>query len=236
MKKRTINFVAQSEHVIQVRTKPVPAKDLLPSWWKDLSVYSNDEKKLRLNPYPNVTVKRCFPTLDALTSGYIFTLWADLEVTIDKHGSHYVRWLVNEPPISVWSGDQTRGFELSTGYQSNPIFKYHHGWTIKTPKNFSCLFVNPFGYEDSPIKSIAGVVDTDEFAGEINAPFTFKEGWEGILPVGTPMFQVIPFERQSWSSNVSLKAEGEHIIDLDKMDKLINSAYGRLFHKKKRYR
>jgi hypothetical protein len=115
------------------------------------------------------------------------------------------------------------------------VFKYHHGWTVKTPKNVSCLFVHPIGYQDLPIRSISGVVDTDEYAGEINVPFTFKEGWTGILPAGTPMFQIIPFERENWTSEFSTKKPGEHIIDLDKMDKFINSAYGKLFHRKKKY-
>jgi hypothetical protein len=78
-------------------------------------------------------------------------------------------------------------------------------------------------------------VDTDEYDGEINVPFVFKEGWSGILPVGTPMFQVIPFERHHWESEILLKQPGEHTIDVDKMEKIINSAYGKLFHRKKKY-
>ncbi len=235
MNKKTIKFVAQNKHVLEVRQKPIPAKNIHPEWWKNIPVYSNKESKLRLNPHPNVTVKRCFPTLDIISMGYVFTLWCDLEVTIDKHGSHFVRWLVNEPPVSTWTSSQVEGFEIPIGYQSNPVFKYHHGWTIKTPKNFSCLITHPFGYQNLPIKSISGVVDTDEYDGEINVPFVFKEGWSGILPVGTPMFQVIPFERHHWESEILLKQPGEHTIDVDKMEKIINSAYGKLFHRKKKY-
>jgi hypothetical protein len=36
-----------------------------------------------------------------------------------------------------------------------------------------------------------------------NLPFFIKEGFEGIIKAGTPIFQIIPFMREQWTMELN---------------------------------
>jgi len=40
----------------------------------------------------------------------------------------------------------------------------------------------------------------DPVNGGGNYPFFLNRGFEGIIPVGTPMCQIIPFKRETWKA------------------------------------
>ena len=229
-----IEFVAQDDHVWNVRPRPYPAVKNLPQWWKDIPAYHNNEKKLNLSPAPNVTVKRCVPTLDALGAGYYVPLWADLLVKQDN-GFPTLTWNTNTPVADVWTQSQVSSFEFKDGY-SKLAFKNFHGWTIKTPPGWSCMFIHPIAYPNLPFEVIPGIVDTDVFNVDINVPFIIKEGFEGIIERDTPMFQVVPFKRETWDSKFSVKDNSEHFFDIERFRSKINRSYASLIKDKKRYR
>lgn len=231
---KEIEFVAQDDHVWNVRPRPYPAIKNMPQWWKDMPAYSNNEKKINLRPNPNVTVKRCIPTIDALGAGYYVPLWADLLVEQDN-GFPIVKWNTATPVAEVWTQSQVSSFELKDGY-SKLVFKNLHGWTIKTPPGWSCMIVHPIAYPNLPFEVIPGIVDTDVFNGEINVPFIIKEGFEGIIERDTPMFQVIPFKRETWNSKFRVKSSQEHFFDIEKLTSKIYRSYALLIKDKKIYR
>ena len=231
---KIIKFLAQDQHVWNVREKPYPAAKNLPTWWKDMPAYGNLEKKFTLSPYPTVTVKRCIPTLDLLTSGYYVPLWSDILIE-QREDRPFVQWGSSIPVLELWPESQINSFKIIDGY-SKHVFKNLHGWTIKTPPGWSCLFVHPVAYPDLPFYSIPGIVDTDVYDGEINVPFTIKDNFEGIIEKGTPMFQVIPFKREEWKSEFDVKAENEHFFDNEKIYSKIHRAYKNLLTDKKIYR
>jgi len=229
-----IKFVAQNEHVWQVRDRPFPAAKKMPQSWKDIPKYSNDTKSFELTPAPSVTVKACIPTLDILTAGYYMPLWSDCLIK-QENNFPIIQWNVKNDLFGVWSLNQVSNFEIDENY-SNLIFKYCHGWTIKTPPGWSCLFISPVAYPNLPFKSLPGIVDTDIFDGEINNPIIFKKGFEGVLEKGTPMFQIIPFKRSHWESEFDFKKPGQHFLDIEKLYSKISRAYGYLIKDKKVYR
>ena len=231
---KNIKFVAQSEHVWEVRPKPYPAAKNLPQWWKDMPVYMNDEKSFKLTPRPNLTVKRCSPTIEMLTMGYYVPLWADIYVE-HQGGFPYIKWNTSESVLESWNIKQVDNFQFQEGY-SRTAFKNLHGWTIKTPPGWSCLFIHPSAYPDVPFQTISGVVDTDVFDGEINVPFVIKENFEGLIKVGTPMFQVIPFKRESWESTFEVKKTNKHYFDLEKLYSNSVKSYRSLIKNEKRYK
>jgi len=56
-------------------------------------------------------------------------------------------------------------------------------------------------HRDSPFQIFTGVVDTDAYDQAVNFPFGLKDPeFEGLIPAGTPIAQVIPFKRTSWKS------------------------------------
>jgi len=195
--------------------------------------YSNS-KRLNLDPRPNVTAKKCFPLLDGITAGYIATLWADLLVTQTEHGP-YVKWNTNVDVLEAWSHEQSSSYEVPEGF-SKTVFKYFHGWIIETPPGYSCLITHPIGYPNLPIKTITGVIDTDSLKTFANSPFFIKEGFEGIIEKGTPMFQIIPFKRDSWESEYELIDSATNYYNAEKLHSRIVSSYGRFLRKPKEFK
>jgi hypothetical protein len=229
---KIINFIAQDEHVWQVRPKPFPAIKGLPEWWKELPVYSDE--KFDLLPFAAVTVKRCVPTIDMLGAGYYVPLWADLFVK-QENEVPVLKWTTTAKVLGVWSPEQISNFKVPDGF-NNVIFKNLHGWTIKTPPGWSCLFIHPQAYPDLPFYTISGIVDTDVYDGEINVPFVIKDGFNGIIEKNTPMFQVIPFKRETWNSEFDVKKPDKHFFDNEKIYSKIHRAYYSLIKDKKIYR
>lgn len=235
MKDKIIKFSAQSKHVFEVREKPRPASSELPQWWKDIPHYSRGYSKLELDPGPTVTVKRCLSAYDALASGYIVTLWSDIQVKYDPERGHSIQWLPSYPVFDMWGKAQSGGYEIPEGFDDK-VFKYIHGWRIETPKDYSSLIIHPLGYQNLPFRAIPGIVDTDILLTDINTPIVFKKGWEGILEKGTPMFQIIPVKRDDWVSEFSLQGEDEFHLNGEKLKTKIVSAYARYMRTPKKYK
>lgn len=234
MKTNKIIFRAQSEHVWEVREKPYPASKKLPEWWKKIPPYSTFDNKLRLSPGPTVTVKKCLPTLDAISAGYIVPLWADLMVSQDNN-MPLVQWPTSEPVLQTWAKEQVSGYEIIENF-SPIVFKYLHGWIIKTPPGWSSFITHPIGYQNLPFRSISGIVDTDSLETDINTPIIIKKDFEGIIEKGTPMFQIIPFKRENWESDFILQKPNQHFLNSEKIRTRIISAYGRTMRSNKFYK
>jgi hypothetical protein len=200
-----------------------------------MPVYGDNQKKFDLVPGPNVTAKRCFPLLDSITTGYIVPLWSDILVTLNSDGTPYIKWATKEAVLDMWSPEQISNYETPEGY-SKLVFKNLHGWIVETPKNYSCFITHPVGFPNLPFRSIGGVVDTDNFKGLINVPFVIKEGFEGIIEKGTPMFQILPFKRDNWESEISSQTKEKTFFELDKLYSKMISSYGRFFRSKKEYK
>ena len=231
---KTIKFIAQDEHVWKVRPRPYPAIKNLPKWWKEIPAYSNYQQKFDLNPGPTVTVKRCVPTLDMFGAGYYVPLWSDLLVKQDN-GFPLIKWNTQTEVVETWDKDQVSFFKILDGY-SKTVFKNIHGWTIKTPPGWSSMFMHPVAYPDLPFQVISGIVDTDVFSGDINVPFVIKDKFEGIIEKGTPMFQIVPFKRESWTSEFSVKEPNEHFLDHEKLYSTMHRAYNFIIKHDKKYR
>ena len=228
-----IKFIAPNSHVMQVREKPLPASKFIPEWWKQMSPHMNN--KFDLTPQPNATAKKCFPLLDGITAGYIVTLWADLLVT-QRDGAPYVKWATDVNVLEVWSSKQSYGYEIPEGYNET-VFKYQHGWVIETPKNYSCLITHPIGYPNIPIRTLSGIIDTDSLKTFANSPFVIKEGFEGIIEKGTPMFQVVPIKREPWVSKFESYTSEQHMYSQEKnIAKTIVNNYIKNIWQKKEYK
>ena len=87
--------------------------------------------------------------------------------------------------------------------------KWINPWSIKTPPGYSILFVQPF-HRECPFSILPGTVDTDTYTAPVNFPFALNDwNFEGIIPAGTPMAQVIPFKRESWTMSFGEQKEME---------------------------
>jgi hypothetical protein len=80
---------------------------------------------------------------------------------------------------------------------------------------------------------LSGIVDST-ILHEGSIPFFIKKGFEGIIPAGTPILQIIPFKKDNWTSKVNsgLIQKSRHIATRSKVAK---SWYKNNIHQKKNY-
>jgi hypothetical protein len=177
--------------------QPQPASKFVPDWYKNMESYIGKEKKPDGRGNTNATIKRCMPVFDAITAGYIITLPADVYVSVPDN-NQYFQWsalgLVGFHPIEQAPEHPTRN--------KYPYPKWTNPWAIKTPRGYSTLFVQPM-HRESVFTILPGIVDTDTYTAPVNFPFVINDpNFEGLIPKGTPIAQVIPFKRENWQMEI----------------------------------
>lgn len=173
--------------------QPQPASQFIPDWYKELDSYIGGEKKPDGGGNTTATAKRCMPIFDAITAGYIITLPADVYVSV-KNGDQFFEW-ASLSPVAFHPVEQAPNHPARKPY-AYP--KWINSWSIKTPKGYSCLFVQPF-HREAPFTILPGIVDTDTYTPPVNFPMVINDPeFEGLIPQGTPIAQIIPFKRESW--------------------------------------
>jgi hypothetical protein len=221
-----IKFTAKDEYGWSVQPRPVPASTRIPDWWRNVTPYSvnannpDGTKFIVEDRISNATFKKCTPMLDALSSGYLITLWADVQVRQFKSetGEYFPRitWRVNTVSgVFQQHGESSEKIPPPLGY-SKYVFKYMNTWIPRTPSGYSVLFTAPFNYENLPFYAIPGVVDSDKSSIEIIPPMWLQEGFEGVIEAGTPLVQLLPFKRNDWKAEFDYLKDGEYSIIEDK--------------------
>jgi len=192
---------------------PKPAKFVLPEWYKKTPSYMGVKKEVDRTAggrNTNSTIKKCVPVFDALTSGYIIFSTSDLDIA-SVNGERVFTWSQDEAMISSHPPGQVTFHPLVGGEEAIPVPKWINPWSIRTPKGYSCLLVSPF-HRDSLFHTLEGVVDTDTYTNPVHFPFHINDPeWEGIIPAGTPIMQVIPFKREEYRH--SIKARKDLSVD-----------------------
>jgi hypothetical protein len=178
--------------------KPYPVSEDIPDWYKKTASYVSPGKIPPEKGGTTATIKRCMPIFDVLTSGYIIPTPNDLYVRphITETGEKEV-WY-------TWPHEESIHFHP---VQQAPLHPKQNGvafpkwlspWGIQTPKGYSCLFMPP-AHREAVFSILPGIVDTDSYINPVNFPFVMHDvDYEGLIPAGTPMAQVIPFKRDSW--------------------------------------
>lgn len=182
---------------------PKPAKAFIPQWYKEAETFYDfyGEKTAGL--------KTCMPYLDALIAGYILS--TPIDIYVNEHQNEFshlfnseelqIRW--NGPPslhdfISERPKESGATMPRPAGhYPNHLVFKGY--WSYKTPRGWSTLVTSPLNRDDLPFTIASGIIDTDKFGTPGNLPFFIKKGITGLIPKGTPIAQMIPLKRASWT-------------------------------------
>jgi hypothetical protein len=169
-------------------------KTKVPQWYKDGNRFVPGER-----PFNNQAMKLCMPFLDALTSGYCVELMTDL--VVERHGDTVeLIWPENSFQI-VQKREAGTNPTVPVPIGCDPE---HYIWRLQValelPKGYSAIFTHPMNRYDLPFISMSGIVDADTAIGTGNLPFFLKSNFEGIIPAGTPIIQIIPFKRENWQS------------------------------------
>jgi hypothetical protein len=212
---------------------PKPAVKEVPDWYKNTPEYVGDQGKKIIIPDSTVhTVKKCMPVFDAITSGYILYTQVDVQVSQQDNLPYY-----------TWSDQGAIGFHpiqqapLHPARNEAPYPKWINSYSISTPPGYSVLFRQPM-HRESVFTILDGIVDTDTYKAPVNFPFVLKDNkWEGLIPAGTPMAQVIPFKRESWEYKIGSDKERQEQEKIQKkLRTLFYNSYKRQFWSSKQYR
>lgn len=225
---------------------PVPAKKLVPDWYKKMSTHIDDHKSNgrftedASGIESNLTMKSCIPMRDVITSGYIIPLHMDMLVGksgdenesfgIGHYNDYYPFKHVGTHPIR-----QIKNSPLEKNAIDGVLYKITNPWRVKTKPGYSCYFYSPYFHENE-FKIIPGIVDTDRYH-EINFPMVInmKRELPAVVKKGTPYVQVLPFKREQYSMKVSTFTEKEAQMKTSKMLGTIGNYYKDFFHVKKSY-
>ena len=192
--------------------RAVPANRSRPLWYRSIeslrdlghgkNVCGDD-----VGDGKDFTIKKCVPVLDAMTTGYFLETQFDLIFAKNEDSGGYSfsyrpdESNVNKYPITMHPWEQVRNMPLD-GQFHEYAFKFTSPYLIKTPPGYSCIFSHPFN-QINPFHSLTGVVDTDMHPLAVQFPFLMRKNWDGIIPKGTPIIQIIPFRRDDWSMRIS---------------------------------
>ena len=181
-----IEFVPGTKDIEDLVPCPESGKNFIPQWYKDIP---GGEK--------NLNVKKCMPFLDSISVGYIQKTWTDIYV---KNNNEQVSVLHNHKVPMFFYREQTHIPVSEYYYQIE--FIWLKPWSTILPDGMSALITHPINRIDLPFTTMSGVVDLDKsiHAPIGNIPFFIKKDFVGLIPKGTPMFQILPFERNNWQS------------------------------------
>ena len=217
-----IEFLAPKEYYDLKEDFPTPIKTNIPEWYKKLEHGQIDKDTL----VHQRTIKGCMPFLESMITGYLLKLHVDYKIeygvkkddqgkpitriftSIDEGGATNIMKArgVNIADPKTHTSGQLEGspFIDKNGGKDRPFLKIHNPWRIKTPRGYSCLFVNPLNNPSQDFFSIIpAIVHTDTYHfQEINFPIIMNYQKHGevdlTLQKGLPYVQVIPFKREDW--------------------------------------
>lgn len=233
---RSIKFIADDEETLQNVELPSPAVKNTPEWYKNATRFLNSNKvSFGEGGAPTGTMKGCIPVFDSIIHGYIQKTWTDIYIERDDDGEITYRWSKGPEIMRTRDSYQYETMPKLNGYDGR-MFTWNRPWGLITPPGYSVLFSHPMYRYDLPFMSQPGIIDTDVYhaAGKNSVPFFLKEGFTGLIPAGTPMYQIIPIKRDSWHAT----AHGAEFFSIkDDTSRLLRSkiydGYKKLFWQRK---
>jgi hypothetical protein len=186
---------------------PKPATEFTPAWYKKMESYITGKKEVLKDGVQPATVKRCMPVFDAATAGYIIPTYVDVYVR-QEDGAPYYSWS-SLSPISFHSPEQFKEHPRQEGLAAP---KWQNPWGIKVPKGYSVMILPPMHNPNGIFEILPGIVDCDEYTSPVNFPFMLSDSkFEGMIPAGTPLAQIIPFKREKWQMEIGGEKERQEI-------------------------
>jgi hypothetical protein len=234
---KKVYFDASSQYVFDVLEAPKPAKNYIPQWYKNLTSSWKDQ-----DGWDRAGAKTCMPFLDSFVSGYIHELACDLEIKyvgkndVTGQDALQYKWYGNIRPIMTRQEENNAPHILPKfdGYYNTEL-QWYTQFDPKTPKGYSTMYHHPSNRFDLPFHTFTGITDTDNWNGEGPVPFLLKEGFEGIIPAGTPIIQFTFIKRENWTGIKNKFNQAQHNKIQHKLKSMAKKGYKKLYWQKKEY-
>jgi len=190
----TVRFLCYEEFYGDI-PEPRPANRDVPKWFRETDNTFEDGKS---------TVTQCRPFLDAMTLGWIIPLADDIKVEAAENGVTSFQWDFDIPLVHR----QEEGVMGNISpYSDVSIFQWLSPWRIQVPENYSVLVTAPMNRNEPRFSVFSGVIDADQGFFNLNCPFIWEEiPYDGWVKKGTPIVQVIPFNRDGIVSDGEIRS------------------------------
>lgn len=240
---RDIIFQPAYLEALQLQQPPLSAKSFIPEWFRKTPLFVGENSSSTNSTFEamrhkdkQATYKLCIPFIDAMTSGYIITLPASIYVYQEKNeftGEYHpiLKWEVTWQLADKQENSVATNMPLPYKH-SQAVFRWYTNWTIQTPVGYSSFFSHPANRYDLPFTTISGIVDTDKHPNPLLFPFFIREGFEGEIPQGTPIAQILPFKREKWQSKINKELNPNKV---NAIKQTIFRTYKKLYWSKKFY-
>lgn len=205
---------------------PKPATSFVPDWYKDMDSYLVGEKKPTGDGMTSATIKRCMPVFDVITQGYIITTYVDIFVSQkeqpDDEGNLKAQPWYEWPSFGPIQFHPIRQAPKHPAQNGASYPKLINPWGIKTPPGYSTMFMAPV-HRENIFTIMPGVVDTDTYIAPVNFPMVLTDvKFEGLIPAGTPIAQIVPFQRESWAMELGKE---EDLVEQNKVTSKLRTRF-----------
>jgi hypothetical protein len=240
---KKIKFYPFNDNASRDIDSPLPASRYIPEWYRKQPGSINDDASIVSGTLTS-TVKRCMPIFDAMTIGYMFV--APCDIFIDATDPEK---LVKSVPAAIKMGyssdtfathapEQYSHFPIDSSIYHKELLRINTFWSAGTERGTSSIIMQPIHQDVSSLMAITGLVDTDKMITDGHFSFLVKKGFKGVIKQGTPLAQIIPFERSVWQSEVVDQEVAKQVLQAQrfKLRRVFGNAYKNLLRSKKEYR
>jgi hypothetical protein len=193
---------------------PKPIIRTIPEWYRkaDRFVKSPADDSFVIGPDNGKipTWKACPAIFDIMGTGYALKTPCDIEFYMTESGLKH-KVLNNKYQDFIQVREEMPQFEHPRGYYKEH-FALTCDWQIKLPPGYSALYSQPFNRFELPFLVTSGIIDNDKVHLPGSLPFFISEGFEGVIPAGTPYSQLIPFKRENWTSEIVEQDDGRDLM------------------------
>lgn len=222
-----IVFETIEDHA-KVYDPPIPAKRCLPDWYLSQSLYVDNVKGITEDNYINHTLRACMPAFDHMTAGYVITTPCDIVMNTTNNNAFFTWGTKYMKHVDMHNPNQYINFPYDKTIYSDFICKFNSGWSVKLPLGYSLICQQPAWVKDTPFTALGGIVDADKYNLPLNFPCLLKRDFDGIIPMGTPIIQLIPFQRESWNMKISTH-DDYNDLGVEKLRRIFGHGYKKLF-------
>lgn len=197
MKSNKVLFIPKNKDIEISVPRPQPSKKYIPQWFKDMPTEVPTIDGLG----SDYTAKKCIPFLDSLTSGYTQELACDVYIEPTKNDEINYNWPGPFRPMST-RREETRSSNSMPNFPGyyDQEFHWNSFWEPKTPDGYSTFYFHPANRFDLPFLTHNAIIDTDKWPITGPVPFVIKKGFSGLIPAGTPIYQMLFIKRDVWNS------------------------------------
>jgi hypothetical protein len=237
VKRLTIEFIPSSKEVDLTIPIPKPASEYTPKWYKDIPMFLGDDGPVfdASETASNITVRGCGPFGDTFKMGWIQESWGDIYIKPDPTNPDMPEHHFRRPMMG--KARDRAAFTIPAHFY--PVeFVLYTPWMAKLPEGYSMLVTSPMNHMELPFFVPSGIIDADKFFHTRfgNLPFYVYKGFKGLIPMGTPMFQMIPIKRDAWDRTSTTWDENEVMSRHALMGSQFWGIYRHKFRQKKDYR